>query len=202
MFSFISNHSGDFNLRGGTSGGGWGNDEGGDTLIEILIALTIVGLAAVALITAFLVSFSGAATYRKVTTLEFSLKNFAETATYQIQQAPLASSTAPSQATFTSCAAVGVSPDGSTVYYGTSSAVSTDSSSAAIPISLPSGYIWTSASILYWEGSGQGSNAFGGSCTVPLGPQQITVALRAANGASDTLTFVVTDPNYENSLVP
>ena len=60
--------------------------ESGDTLVEILIALSVIGVTAVALLGAFATSISASNEHRNLATLDTVLKSFAETATFQIQQ--------------------------------------------------------------------------------------------------------------------
>src|SRR6185312_17274429 len=62
--------------------------EVGDTLVEILIALAVMGITAVALLTAFATSISASAVHRSLTTEDTVLKSYVETAVYQIQQQP------------------------------------------------------------------------------------------------------------------
>lgn len=63
-------------------------DEAGDTLIEVLIALAVIGLTAAALLGAFATSISASAEHRRLATIDTVLTGFAETATYQIQLQP------------------------------------------------------------------------------------------------------------------
>jgi hypothetical protein len=71
-------------------------DERGDTLVEVLVAVLIVGLTAVSLIGAFLISIAGSAVHRNVVTSDTLLRSFASRALYQIQLQP--------SPTFTTCA--------------------------------------------------------------------------------------------------
>jgi type II secretory pathway pseudopilin PulG len=57
-------------------------------LVEIVVALAIISLAAVALLGGFLGSTGASATHRNMTTLDGVLKSFSEAARYQIQTQP------------------------------------------------------------------------------------------------------------------
>lgn len=60
-------------------------DARGDTLIEVLIALVVIGIAAVALITTFSTTVSTSAEYQKLTTGDTVLRTALEEATSQLQ---------------------------------------------------------------------------------------------------------------------
>src|SRR5580704_5144831 len=61
--------------------------ESGDTLIEVLLAVVILGIASVAILLAFATSISGSAEHRNLTTMDTVLRTAAEEAISQIQQA-------------------------------------------------------------------------------------------------------------------
>lgn len=65
-------------------------DDRGQTLIEVLIAVVIVALAAVPLLGALLQALSSSGEHRSLATLDVLLKGFAETATSQIELSPTA----------------------------------------------------------------------------------------------------------------
>ncbi len=62
------------------------SNETGDTLLEILIAVVIIGIASVALIGTLVTSITSSAEHRSLTTLDTLLRSFAEAAQYQIQE--------------------------------------------------------------------------------------------------------------------
>jgi type II secretory pathway pseudopilin PulG len=62
--------------------------EAGDTLIEVLIAIVVIGITAVGLLTGFATSISASAEHRSLATDDTILKSYVESATYQIQQQP------------------------------------------------------------------------------------------------------------------
>ncbi|HXZ82226.1 MAG TPA: hypothetical protein VED84_00565 [Acidimicrobiales bacterium] len=60
--------------------------EAGDTLVEVLIALVVIGVAALSLLVAFSTSIWGSSDYRTVATVDTVLRSAAEEATTQLQQ--------------------------------------------------------------------------------------------------------------------
>jgi type II secretory pathway pseudopilin PulG len=66
------------------------HSEAGDTLIEVLIAIVILGMASVALLVSFATSISASSTYRDVATLDTVLRSASEEVITQIQQQPAA----------------------------------------------------------------------------------------------------------------
>ncbi|HEY5103644.1 MAG TPA: type II secretion system protein, partial [Acidimicrobiales bacterium] len=64
--------------------------EAGDTLLEVLIALVVLGMASVALLISFATSISASSTYRDVATLDSVLRTASEEVITQIQQQPAA----------------------------------------------------------------------------------------------------------------
>jgi type II secretory pathway pseudopilin PulG len=65
-----------------------GKRETGDTLVEVLIAIVIIGIGAVALIGALTTSITSSATYRSLSTIDTVLKSFAEGVKYDVQLQP------------------------------------------------------------------------------------------------------------------
>jgi len=72
--------------------------EAGDTLLEVLIAIVVIAVGAVALVGALTTSITASVTYRTLATLDTVLKNFAETVKYDVQLDPTSTSI------FTNCA--------------------------------------------------------------------------------------------------
>ena len=62
--------------------------EAGDTLVEVLIALAIIGLVTVPLLTTLGTALSASAQHRHLATLDTLLKSFADTATSELEFAP------------------------------------------------------------------------------------------------------------------
>jgi len=61
-------------------------DESGSTLIEVLIALVLIGIISAALLGAFASAISASGTHRTLTSLDAVLRNLVESAKSEIQQ--------------------------------------------------------------------------------------------------------------------
>lgn len=85
----------------------WRRDHGradaGDTLIEILVAITIMGLTVVAILGALMTSTSASVEHRSLTNLDGILKSFAESARYQIETQQSVGGSGPA---FTNCSSI------------------------------------------------------------------------------------------------
>ena len=66
--------------RGGRS------PDAGDTLIEIIVAVAIIGISATGILGGLAAALGGSGTHRSLTTLDAIIKSFVETAKYDIQQ--------------------------------------------------------------------------------------------------------------------
>ena len=60
--------------------------EAGDTLVEVLLSIVILGIAATALLTGFAVAITSSANHRDLTTLDSSVRNATDAAIAQVQQ--------------------------------------------------------------------------------------------------------------------
>ena len=138
------------------------HSERGDTLLEILIALTVIGITAVALLTAFATAITSSSQHRNLANNNSVLWGAAETAFSQIQ---LYANT-----NFdTTCS--------STPYSGFSFGVD------------PAKYSVTLGPVLWWNSSTQ---KFSTSCTSPsYVPQEMKVTVTNKNGTSDSAYIVV-----------
>ena len=65
-----------------------GRAEAGDTLIEVLFAVVILGIASVALMIAFAASISASAVHRSLATFDTVIRSASQQAISQIQQQP------------------------------------------------------------------------------------------------------------------
>ena len=145
--------------------------ESGDTLIEVLLAIVILGIASVAILLAFATSISGSAEHRNLTTMDTVLRTSAEQAISQIQQA--------SSAQWGNC--------------------TTNTDTSNVTFSLPSGYTAAITSVRYWSNSN--SNFTGScNPSTALSPQvnspqlvQVT-ATKTSTNATASISFVVSDP--------
>ena len=62
-------------------------DERGDTLIEVLLAIVILGIAGVALLTAFATAITASSEHRHLATLDSSVRGASDQVIAQVQQA-------------------------------------------------------------------------------------------------------------------
>ena len=155
----------------------------GDTLVELLIALVVISVTAVALLAGFTTAITGSAEHRNIATLDTVLKGFIEQATHQLQGTT-------GSPTFTQCAQT--------------STYTTDSMGNPYPSMNLSetlnGVTYTAGltgNIEYWQGSGFQAPPV--PCpTTGTPPQQLlqATATNTANHVSVTLPFVVTDPVF------
>ena len=158
----------------------------GDTLVEILITLTVIGIGATAILLAFATSISGSGQERSAATFDTMLRTAAAEVTSDIQQ------------------------QSSTIFASCSGAWTVNTTPGSIP--LPNApapapqYTATIVGAQYWQTSGTSPYSFttppatptNTGCpanvgTSPPGPQQLTVQV-SGNGRSESITTVVQDP--------
>ena len=141
--------------------------EEGDTLLEVLLALLVVGLGAVAILLAFSTSITGSSDYRTLSSVDTVLRSAAESATSQIQQQP-ASAWACSPSTTDATAVAFTSATGYV---------------------LPAGYTSQPLSVQYWNPS---TSAFTSTCVANTAQLvQLTITYQ---GVNYSISFVVDDP--------
>ena len=165
-------------------------DEVGDTLVEVLVAIIVLGIAAVAIFGAYTMSIVGSAQHRTMASLDVGLRNIAEAATYQIQTQQI-----PSPPLYSSCASVSgtVSVASSGILNGgiTYNGSSINLGSLSLPPST-SYSLSDATSIQYWDGSSWGTGCAAGN----FSPQLITVTGFGPHGIINHLSFVVADEAY------
>ena len=101
-------------------------DERGDTLVELLMTLVVLGLAGVALVAAFSTSILASGEHRQLANVDAVMRSAAESATAQLQQQP-----AP---LYKSCA--------DATYYN-----------SVLTLNPPVGYTDTITAVNYWNGA-------------------------------------------------
>lgn len=158
------------------------NYDRGDTLLEILIALAIIGLTATALLTAFATAITSSRIHRDIATNDQVLRSVTETAFSQIQQQ--------SSPKYVSCAGASTYQP----YLQPSSALPSGS-----PLStLYSTYTVTVNSVEYWNSS---TNSFVTTCASgSTSPQLITMTVSAPNGATKQFQFTVASQGSLSSV--
>jgi Tfp pilus assembly protein PilV len=144
--------------------------EAGESLIEVLIAVVIVGLTAAALLGALATTLTSSASHRSLANLDTAVKSYAETAKNQIELAPN-----PSYDPTVGC------PGGGS-YTVTSPP-------------LPTNYTVTIQNVSDWN-SAASPPTLDPLCTTPSSDIQVLhIVGTAPNGASQSLSVAVRNPN-------
>ena len=140
--------------------------EAGETLVEVLLALIVLGMASVALLIAFSTTIAASAEHRRLATADIVLSSSSEQAISAISA--------------------------DLNLFQTCQPLSTYQNSSTIPLAIPAIYQNTYTvqvtNVQYWSGS-----QFVSTCTVGA-PQMITVTVTDASGHAYTNTFVVNYP--------
>ena len=148
--------------------------EAGDTLIEVLLALVVLGLASVALIIAFSTSITASALHRRLASADIVLNSTSQQVIAGVG----------SQLTlFTSCVTPTTTPT-------TISTFLTSAGISVAPTYTSQGFTATITNVQYWNAS---TSLFDSTCRTD-GPEEITVTVTDSNGHAYTNTFVVDYP--------
>jgi type II secretory pathway pseudopilin PulG len=159
------------------------SNEDGDTLVEVLIAVVIMGLTVSALLGALIVSITSSAEHRSLADLDTVLKSNAENVKNLIQIQP------PANAMFADCAVV----------TGTTYSPPTGPTSSPFTFSAPTGYSIRISGISYWDSATNqfdavSSTACQANPNDQTGFQLLTFSATAPNGVSQTLSVGVRAP--------
>jgi len=150
--------------------------EAGDTLIEVLLAITVLGIAALALLAAFATSLSASSGHRSLATTDTVLKSASEDVVAQIQNG--------SAPFYQSCA--------SAAFYQAAFANANGGQGAFN--NLPAGYSAVVTGVQFWDTS-QNPPIFDSTCPVgSLGPQLVTITVTSPDSSTFTISTVVDDP--------
>jgi type II secretory pathway pseudopilin PulG len=178
-------------------------DERGETFVEILVTVVIVGMAAVAIMGALMTTIGASTEHRNLTTNDAIVKSALESVKYQVELAPIAS------ADFLDCEA---SPQ-------TPVAILNDWTTPGNPHAValptpPSGYTVTITGVECWNPTlNTGAGGFDPNCTdvngavnvAACGPndtsgmQRVTVTATDPSGYKVRLSSLVRNPAYETS---
>jgi Tfp pilus assembly protein PilV len=147
-----------------------GPDDKGETLIELMIAVTIMGIVVVAIVGGIATSIMMSDIHRKQTTAGAYVRNYAETVV-----AYVAAGTPASKANFA----------------GSSS--SPDYSPSTVGFTAPAGgFVASVSSVWCWD---DGSKKFISSCAAASAVQQVTLNIASSDSrASETLLVIVRKP--------
>jgi type II secretory pathway pseudopilin PulG len=151
--------------------------ETGDTLIEVLIALVVIGVTAVSILGAFATSISATSEHRTVATADSVVRSFAETFTYDVRlQGP------PSGPQWTGCASASpLTPN----YAAIVSTFNASSAANGYVIAIPPTGITNE-----------------GTCPATNAPPEAITATASSGGTVDaTLVFVVSEPDQAESVI-
>ena len=141
--------------------------DAGDTLVEVLLAVVVVGIAAVALLAAFATAITASAQHRNLTSLDSSTRIAANDAVADVQQQAQAQAGQPDDPF--ACPATPFTPSFS---------------------NLPSGFQAT-PTVTYWTGNS--STGFQSGC-IAYAPQEYTLQVSSARTPATQVTTVVYDP--------
>ena len=144
-------------------------DERGDTLIEVLVAIVVIGITIVAVLGALVSGVGASAQHRNLAVDDTLLKSYADTAKLQIEPPDNPAV----QPLFQPCA----QPDD---YQG--------SVSFTVPTS-DSGYTVGITSVQYWDSP---TGTFSGACPADL--QLLGITATAPGGATQQLSIIVRNP--------
>ena len=145
--------------------------DAGDTLVEVLLALTVLGLATVSLVMAFSTTIAASAEHRSLASLDSALRSAANEALTQIQ----------SQGLYTPCA------------------TPSDYNQKLQFTSLTGGLAASVTGVQWWDGTSfPGSVSSPGTCsagsTQASGPQLVTLSVSTSSGTSQSLSVAVQNP--------
>jgi Tfp pilus assembly protein PilV len=149
-------------------------DESGDTLIEVLLTMMVVGTAATALIMAFSTAIAASAEHRNLASTDTVLRSVSENVIALFNGAT---------SVFASCATPTPIPNGPNNGYNNNSAVQAQLETATNPFN----YTASITDVQYWSGAGFSPSCPPGSTA----PQQITLTVNGPQDAFGSVQFVV-----------
>jgi len=142
-------------------------DERGDTLVELLMTLVVLGLAGVALVAAFGTSILASGEHRQLANVDAVMRSTAESATALLQQQP--------DPKYLTC--------GDATYYN-----STLNNDLSLKQNLPPGYTFLITNVNYWNGA-----VFSATC-IPTSTSPQLLTLKVSHGSySDSVGFTIDD---------
>ncbi len=140
-------------------------DARGETLIELLVAMSILGVAVVALVGGIGTSIVVTDAHRKQATAEAVIHTFAESIESSVAAIPTAYASCPSLSTYTTPAGFAV----------------------------PAGFTAAVTAVTYWNGAPAGS--FVTTCSSDVGIQKLTLSVASTDlRATETLNIVIRKP--------
>ena len=153
--------------------------ERGDTMVEILLALIVLGLTSVALIVAFSTTLSASAEHRTLTSADIAINDYTQAVTAGIEA---------NQDLFT-CPTPALSATANAAYYNTE-----------LAISSPAPYSPTITAVQYWNTSTSAFTTLGSSSCIANASELITVSVGSGSHLQ-TMQFVVDSPTSGSNYV-
>lgn len=178
-------------------------DEGGDTLVEVLIAVVLMALTVSAVLAALVSSITSSAEHRQLAADDTLARSFADHVKYEIQLQPAPTLGTPPPPYFEDCSptVAARSASGVLAYYQSNVPGWTS------PTGYPN-YTVKITGVQFWNAS---TNAFddpstnASTCTSTSpypydasGTQMITVRAVAPNGVNQSLSIVVSNPTWQS----
>lgn len=146
-------------------------DDGGETLIELVLAVAIIAITAVALIGSVLTGISASSEHRTLADGDAIIRSFADAAAQQIQRQTPA------------------------LWQGCATSYTLDNSKLpSVPTGYQVGFDFNAAPIKYWISAGSGGTWSASNCPSNSAPQLITVVMTPPTQIQETLSFVVRKP--------
>ena len=153
--------------------------EAGDTLIEVLISIAILGITIAALLGALVTTITSASEHRSLASLDTVLRSYAEQLKYDVQLQG-------TNSWFTQCATVSSPTTSPPQYEGHTITPANQPPSAHYSVVV--------LGIKYWNDS---TNNFDATCSAPgdqSGFQLVTLQAKAPNGITEPLSVGVRSP--------
>ena len=168
--------------------------EHGDTLIEVLMAVVVIGLTVVALMGGLVTSITGSAEHQSIAQIDSLLKSYAEAAKFQIELQPVVANP-PSAPIFRDCSGSG-SATAVLTYYQTN-----------VQYTYPAAYPKPSYAVVITELKpwNNASNSWDAACSTSgtnhdaNGLQLLTIKATAPNSISDQMQVIVRNPDYPSA---
>jgi hypothetical protein len=155
-----------------------GRSEAGNSLVEVLLAAMVLGLASVALLIAFSTTIAASAEHRRLATSDIVLGSVSQQAIAGVES---------QLSLFTVCQFDGLG----NALSPTQNAAFFDSN---VPLNVPSNYsaMWSAkiSQVQYWNAN---SGTFGSNCTIGV-PEEITITVTDGNGHQYVNSLVVDYP--------
>jgi len=149
----------------------------GDTLIELLVTIVIIGIAATGILGGLAAAVTASGHHQGIAAVDSVLKSYSENATYQVELA--------SSPLYADCAV----PSSYLAHITWS-----------FPAGYSTGYSATISEVDSWNMTSNQWTVDSGACTSAMksGVQRLTIGATGPTGVSDSLQIVVRNPSFVN----